>query len=470
MKKDSLTKPMALIGAIVFTVEAVTMTALQFIPFDIGISVEILLDSIVLTVVSVLLIYWLSIKPYSDKKRELIDNLTKIQAELLEANKELKFQQYALNKHAIVSITDVQGKITYANDKFCEISGYSRDELLGENHRILSSGNHSKEFFTDLWETIAKGKTWQGEIENKTKTGSSYWLSATIVPYLNSRGKPIRYLAIRRDITKQKEVTNNLAFRTLSEQEARVQAEEANEAKSRFLASMSHDLRTPLNAIIGFSDMMKTEAFGVLGHSKYKEYANDINNSGALLLNMINDILDIAKVEAGKYELHEEALNLKNVIDGSISQLALAAQSANLKINTEIPPHMPSLFGDRRIVIQMLNNLLSNAIKFTPEAGVITVRAFVDDSKNLLAIEVADTGIGFNKDDVKRLMDPFVQIDNSYTRRHKGTGLGLHLCKNFMELFGGKFMIESEKGVGTKASLLFPKYRIGRDTATDQTH
>lgn len=239
---------------------------------------------------------------------------------------------------------------------------------------------------------------------------------------------------------------------------SRDEANKANLAKSEFLASMSHDLRTPLNAILGFSDMMLLKTFGQLGDVHYDEYAKDIHDSGSLLLSLINDVLDLSKVEAGKYDLVEEHLNIQSLLENSFMQLNHMAKTSNQTLTSDIPFDTPSLLGDERVMTQILNNLLSNAIKFTPDGGTISVTAKVDGNKSII-LKVTDMGMGMSEEDVLKALKPFEQADAAHTRAHKGTGLGLYLCDAFMKLFDGMLEIESEFDKGTTVTLKFPPER-----------
>ncbi|MBT4890613.1 MAG: hypothetical protein HON65_13780 [Rhodospirillales bacterium] len=263
---------------------------------------------------------------------------------------------------------------------------------------------------------------------------------------------PKTLLGTFQDITPQKQTEKEL-------KQARDEAEKANKAKSEFLASMSHDLRTPLNAIMGFSDMMRAEIFGPLGNPHYEEYCEDINNSGSLLISLINDVLDLSKIEAGKYELAEDALDISTLVHTSFKQLEKMSKTANQTISINIPTDLPPLKGDERALIQTFNNLLSNAIKFTPDGGNINISAGVDETQKMIVIHFLDSGIGMSKDGIIKALQPFEQAENSHSRRDKGTGLGLHLCVNFMKLFGGTLNIESDVGEGTKVTLQFPPER-----------
>jgi len=239
---------------------------------------------------------------------------------------------------------------------------------------------------------------------------------------------------------------------------AKSEAEKANNAKSEFLASMSHDLRTPLNAIMGFSDMIRQKAFGPIGNDHYEEYAEDIYNSGTLLVSLINDVLDLSKVESGKYDLYEEALNIDEIIQTSAQLLDKMAERSEQNLSIDIAPKMPQLLGDKRVMTQILNNLISNAIKFTPHGGSINISAFEND-KNSINICITDTGVGMSPENLKKVLLPFEQADGLHSRRHEGTGLGLHLCVTFMKLFGGALVIESVIGEGTKVTMSFPPER-----------
>lgn len=239
---------------------------------------------------------------------------------------------------------------------------------------------------------------------------------------------------------------------------AKNEAEKANEAKSEFLASMSHDLRTPLNAIMGFSDMMRTKTFGPLGDAHYEQYVTDIYDSGTLLVSLINDVLDLSKIEAGKYELVEKDLDISTLIESSFRQLKNLAQTSNQNLYTEIPSDLPFIIGDNRALLQIFNNLLSNAIKFTPDGGKIGVTGKLSKDNSIVLI-ITDTGIGMSEEGILKALRPFEQADGTHSRRHEGTGLGLHLCVNIMNLFDGTLEIESEVDKGTSVTLRFPPER-----------
>jgi signal transduction histidine kinase len=239
---------------------------------------------------------------------------------------------------------------------------------------------------------------------------------------------------------------------------AKEEAEMANRAKSEFLANMSHELRTPLNAVLGFTEMMTSKVFGPLGHPKYQEYAKHIHDSGAHLLGVINDILDLSKIEAGKLELTESWIDPRETVDSVCRLLRPRIADANLTLTIRTPPDQLSLYGDERMLKQILLNLLSNASKFTLPGGHIECSASVDAAG--IAFVVADTGIGIPANQLDRVLQPFVQIESSISRRHEGTGLGLALVKAMAELHGGSLRLESKVEQGTTATVLLPLSRL----------
>ena len=248
-------------------------------------------------------------------------------------------------------------------------------------------------------------------------------------------------------------------------EQEKIRAEEANQSKSEFLANMSHELRTPLNAINGFSDIMKKEMFGPLGDPRYKEYVNDILFSGQHLLSLINDILDMSKIEAGKMTLNTEPMIMSEMIAQVMRIVRGRADENRLKLIYD-GSETPEIQADPRAVKQILLNLTTNAIKFTPEGGM--VRIVVEPKSAGLIIHVSDTGIGISEEDIARLAQPFEQIDSQHSRKHEGTGLGLALSKSLVELHGGNFQISSVLGEGTTVTFTLPLYVQGKDTQPEE--
>ena len=237
------------------------------------------------------------------------------------------------------------------------------------------------------------------------------------------------------------------------------QAALANQAKTEFLANMSHEIRTPLNAIIGFSEMISGEVLGPVGTSRYRDYANDIYDSGQHLLRIINDVLDMSKIGAGKLELHEHLVDVRTAVQTSIALVTPRAVSAGVVLSAELPETLPLLMADELRVKQILLNLLSNAVKFTRRSGSATVAAMVR-SDGSLAIAVSDTGIGMTAAEIAIALEPFQQVDSDLARKYEGTGLGLPLTRGLIELHGGRLEIASAPGQGTTVTVIFPAVRV----------
>ncbi len=351
------------------------------------------------------------------------------------------------------------GTIRTVNPATCELLGFQAHELIGLPVQTIFAGKQDGDGARAVSGLIERGL--KGGIEETfiAKDGREIAVLLSSAEMHDGDGNLDGIVCVARDITERKRAEEAL-------REAKEVAELANRAKSEFLANMSHELRTPLNAIIGFSDILGKELFGPLGQPPYVGYARDIHGSVSHLLELINDILDISRIEAGKLELHEEEVNVAEAVHASLRLVRARATPSLLKLSTHVQSDLPPLWADRRMVKQILLNLLSNAVKFTREGGEITVRAGIEPDV-CFRLVVADTGIGMAKEDIPKALTSFTQLGGQLDRRHPGTGLGLPLVKSLMALHGGTLELESEPGVGTTVTVRFPPERTvtGKSTA-----
>ncbi len=454
-------------------------------------------------------------------------DITELKQQRIELDKltlNLNQQIEVLNKTAIVSETDADGNIIFVNDFFCSISEYSREELIGKNHRILKSGKQPEGLFKGMWKAISTGLLWQGEILNVSKTGKYYWVETTIMPFKNKEGKIEKYVALRFDITKQKESealkkqtelllasqreleesNTELEAQTqklqASDEELRVQQEElmqsnkeleektklveeknhafneknnllvaattdlkrkadqlalSSKYKSEFLANMSHELRTPLNSILLLSKLLQDNLEENLSDDQI-EYSAVINKAGNSLLELINDILDLSKIESGKMDVNAETLLLSKFIGDVQSLFNPLAKDREIEFNVIVNSDCPeSFYTDKMRLDQVIKNLLSNAFKFSLK-GKVTLTISYNLADDTISFSVLDTGIGIPKEKQGLVFEAFQQADGSTKRKYGGTGLGLSISKEIANLLGGEISLQSEAGVGSNFTFTIP--------------
>jgi len=486
-----------------------------------------------------------------------------------------KLSQAVEQSSSSVVITNLAGDIEYANPKFTEVTGYTLDEALGQNPRVLKGGSQPKEFYADLWATISSGREWHGEFCNRKKNGELYWESASISPIRDASGEITHYVAIKDDITERRRIEQAIAeqkqllentleslthpfyvvdaedysiqmansaakklgmtgdstchalshhrdtpcdseehqcplvevkktkkpftvehihsdaegdprfvevhgypifdddsnvvqmieysiditdrkLMELEVEEAKDAAEAANRAKSTFLANMSHELRTPMNAIIGYSEMLAEDAEDD-GHDEIIPDLEKINAAGRHLLALINDILDLSKIEAGRMDLFLETFDLHQMLDEAVATVTPLITKNDNRLATDIADNIGNVRVDLTKLRQALFNLMSNAAKFTKE-GIITLSAAKElrDGAEWITLSVSDTGIGIREENLEAVFEEFSQADDSTTRDYGGTGLGLPISRRFCQMMGGDITVTSKIGKGTTFTIELP--------------
>ncbi|WP_378954711.1 response regulator [Pelosinus sp. sgz500959] len=390
------------------------------------------------------LIAWHNVLIY-DKKGKPIGLLASGEdiTEHRKVDKELRKLSQAVEQSPVsVVITDRKGKIEYVNARFCEKTHYQPEEVIGKNPRILKSGTLPRSFYQELWETILSGNIWRGDFLNKTKEGSRYWERASISSIMDAAGHITHFIAIKEDITEQKKMEEELL-------QAKVEAELSNKAKGDFLANMSHEIRTPMNAVIGLTHLaLQTDLM-----PKQQDYLHKISVSAQSLMGIINDILDFSKFSAGKLDMENIQFNLWEVLEDIITILNSKAEEKGLEMVLNVAKNVPMrLMGDPHRLKQILLNLVSNALKFTNQGEVVIFVKVITEGSNRVQLEfiVRDTGIGMKEEEKKRLFNAFTQADGSTTRKYGGTGLGLVISKQLVEMMGGAIHVKSSPGQGSE--------------------
>ena len=363
----------------------------------------------------------------------LFYNMHIMQNLISERTKKLNTSLELFGDNVIASNTDLNGKISYVSKAFCEISGYTEEELIGHYHSIVKHPDMPNKIYIDLWDTIKSGENWHGEIQNLKKNGDSYWVRASIIPNFDTDKNIIGYTSIKHDITPQK-------------------------AKEQFMANMSHELRTPLNAIIGFSGILEKK----LKDSNHLDYIKRIHDSSISLLTIINDILNLSKIKDSKFTVNPMLFNAYSNIKEHSKHFEGLTSEKNIHFKNHIDSSLQTVFnGDWHRISQIILNLVSNAVKFTPNGGEISCDARY--TKGSLVLSVQDNGIGMKKEVQDKVFQPFEQADGSTTRKYGGTGLGLSITQSLVEVMGGKIELESQEGVGTQFKVSIPLEKIANE-------
>jgi PAS domain S-box-containing protein len=381
--------------------------------------------------------------------REMVAHVTSVEA--------------TINAHCLVSIADPKGRITYANKHFCETSGYRSDELIGQTHRIVKSDQHPPGFYQQLWETIHGGRTWQGEICNRHRDGHHYWVEATITPQVDAHGIPVRYVTVRTEITRLKELQTMVGKQLAEVVQAKHAAEAANIAKSEFLTNMSHELRTPMHGILSFSNLGLTKKNPT--PEKIAEYFTYIKSSADRLMRLINALLDLSKLEAGKMEMCFAPGDLAQAAQSVINEMAALAVETELDVRLDVAATSTALIMDSGRIIQAIRNLLANAFRFSPAQGIVQLRiadAMLASGPALL-LSVADQGQGIPADELDVVFEKFIQSTLTKTGAG-GTGLGLTICREIVALHNGTLHAHNRPEGGAEFMLYLPVQQVTEPT------
>jgi PAS domain S-box-containing protein len=351
-----------------------------------------------------------------------------------------------------IMTTDPSGIITDVNKQMEVLTGSTRDELIGAPFKNYFTDPDRAEKSTK--QVLREKKVTDYELTARARDGKETVVSFNATTFYDRERKLQGVFAAARDVTERKRLDQVLKEKNLELESARSVAEKTNLAKSDFLANMSHELRTPLNSIIGFSEVLQDRMFGPV-NEKQAEYVNNILTSGRHLLSLINDILDLSKVESGKMELELSEFLLRESLDASMTMLMEKAQKSGIRLHLNLAPEADiRIVADQRKLKQILFNLLSNAVKFTPTGGSVNMNAArIGD---FIEVTVSDTGIGISEEDIPKLFKTFTQLESVYTKEYEGTGLGLALTMQLVELHGGRIRLESEFGEGSRFSFTIP--------------
>jgi PAS domain S-box-containing protein len=355
--------------------------------------------------------------------------------------RELQNVRYALDQSAIVAITDQAGIIIHVNDKFCQISQYPREELLGKNHRIINSGHHHSDFFVTLWQTISSGKIWEGEIKNRAKNGSYYWVNTTIVPFLDANGKPYQYVSIRYEITQRKN----------AEEQLRVYAdklERSNQQLQDFASIAAHDLQEPLRKIQAFGDRLSVRFRNDLS-SEAQGFLDRMLSSAKRMRKLIDDLLTYSRVtsQAKPFVL----VPLQQIVHDVLSDLELRIEQTKAKIEVS---SLPTVEADPSQMRQLIQNLVANALKFHQKDIPAWVQIHATVHEKYFILSVSDKGIGFDEKYLDRIFTIFQRLHGR--QEYEGTGVGLAVCRRIAERHGGSITAKSAPGDGATFSVTLP--------------
>ncbi|WP_127716290.1 ATP-binding protein [Halobacteriovorax sp. HLS] len=348
---------------------------------------------------------------YDNEVEAISDSLIQLSEKLIKSNQDLKFQKDALDVSAIVAETDSKGVITYVNDKFCEVSGYEKHELIGRTHRVVNSGFHSQSFFRDFWKTLNEGRVWSGVIKNRTKEGEYYWVDSTIVPFLDKNGQIVKFISIRFDITR--------------EHQQKMKLTEANSELKKFNYIVSHDLRSPLVTIGGFSKVLRTELKDIL-NKKQDRFFERITYNISVVDSLLCSLQDFSMALLANLKI--EKIDTRELLKEVLSQVEVELVSVNGSVDIQI--ECSYITGDKTKIMQVLSNLIINSIKYKSNERKLRLILRVTEEDGSCIFEVIDNGVGLEDDELDIVFDIFKQVGDDYNI--KGKGIGLAICKEIV--------------------------------------
>ena len=354
----------------------------------------------------------------------------------------------ALDEHAIVAITDARGKISYVNDKFCAISKYSREELIGQDHRLINSGHHPKTVIGELWQTITGGRVWKGELKNRAKDGTFYWVATTIVPFVDEDGKPTQYIAIRADITERKSAEDQIIQLNADLRAHATQLEAANQELESFAYSVSHDLRAPLRGMDGFSQALLEDYAGLLDATG-QDYLHRIRAGAQRMGQLIDDLLNLSQVT--RSEMTWDSVNLTALARRAIAELQ--PEQAGRGVQWDVSDPLTAR-GDARLLQLVVENLLGNALKFTGQCEHARIEFGQQGQGTEQVFFVRDNGAGFDMAYANRLFGAFQRLHSPH--EFPGTGIGLATVQRIIHRHGGRVWAEAQPGKGATFYFTLP--------------
>jgi len=400
-----------------------------------------------------------SLKSSTDNKYQIYGYIFDITSRKKAEEKIRKLNTVVEQSYDAVVITDTSGVIEYVNEKLCNLTNYTYNEIIGKTPKIFHSNYHSKLFYKNLWEQILSGEHWEGEILNKKKNGELYWELTKITPLKDKDGKITHFVAVKEDITEKKKIRQELI-------NAKEKAEESDRLKSAFLANMSHEIRTPMNGILGFAQLLKKNN---IDNDKKIKFVEIIEESGNRLLNIINDIIDISKIEAAQVEVNLSNTNLNQQLDFIYNFFKPETDKKNIQFvcKKQLSDECSFCQTDTEKLYAVLTNLVKNAIKFT-EKGYIEFGYNIENGNYIFYVK--DTGVGVEKEKQKLVFERFRQGSENYNRKYEGSGLGLTISKSYIEMLGGKIWMESEFGQGSSFYFTLPYIAINEENTVNNNH